>query len=82
MAKSNHTLPQELVQEAWHRVGIQEAKDGDAQLIVLGAILEKVSNNRNGNGRFGKVKQLAAPAAGGGGAALVIMELTRALVGG
>ena len=82
MAKRNHHLAWEMVEEALHRVAAQEAKEGDAQLVVMGAILEEVSNGRNGSGRLNKIRQVAPPLAGGAGGAVVILELARALVGG
>ena len=48
--KQKHSLAKELVQGALTRFSAQprQEHEGDAQLIVLGAILEEVSNGRNG----------------------------------
>ena len=56
MNKHGHTLAQKLVKDALDRFTApsREEREGDAQLIVLGAILEEVSNGSGRNG-FGGV---------------------------
>ena len=49
--KKNHALARKLVQDALDRftAPVREEHEGDAQLIVLGAILEEVGNGRPNN---------------------------------
>lgn len=42
----NHTLARELIKGALARHANQDARDGDAQLIVMGAILEEFTVGR------------------------------------
>ncbi len=52
MDRRNHYLARKLIQDALDRFAAPERVDheGDAQLIVLGAILEEVGNGQNNGG--------------------------------
>ena len=52
MARHDHTLARQLVQGAMERfTGVpRQEHEGDALLIVMGAVLEEVSNGRPSNG--------------------------------
>ena len=56
MPKHNHTLARKLVRDALDRFADpdrSEVHEGDAQLIVMGAILEEVSNGNRPHGGNG-----------------------------
>jgi len=50
MARKDHTLARKLVSDALDRFASpgHEAHDGDAQLIVLGALLETIEDRNQG----------------------------------
>ena len=52
MAHRDHTLARQLVQDALHRFAAIPRQEhvGDALLIVMGAVLEEVSNGRPSDG--------------------------------
>ncbi len=79
MASKNHALARKLVQDALDRFTAPERieHEGDAQLIVLGAILEEVGNGHSGWGDKAKAAamQTVPPFAGMGGLLFLLSVL-------
>ena len=82
MRQPNHILAKQLVQGALERFTSpdQATHEGDAQLIVLGAILEEVTrgHNPNNNSLRSRARTTAPPLLIGGGTVAIVIELLRA----